>query len=129
METEHSPHVLLIDDNVEVSHMYSRAFRTHGCETRALYDAETALKELQEGDFVPDIIVLDMMMPRMNGAEFLAELRKDARFEKIPTVVLTNARDDEYANQLADIHIDLYLNKLDHELSDVVEQVVKIVKQ
>ena len=109
--------------------MYARAFRAHGCETRALYDAETALKELTEGDFVPDVLVLDIMMPNMNGAEFLMELRKDARFVSMPTAVLTNARIDEYGKQFAELDIDLYLNKLDMEINDVVEQVVKIVEQ
>ena len=94
MEPEKAPCVLLLDDNVEVSHMYARAFRTHGCETLALYDAEAALKSLKEGDFVPDIIVVDIMMPGMNGVEFLTELRKDARFANVPTVALTNMPTD-----------------------------------
>lgn len=127
MEQQRTPHILLIDDNVEVSHMYARAFRTEGCETRALYDAETALKELEEGDFVPDAIVLDVMMPNMNGAEFLSELRKDARFSRVPVVVLTNLRNQEYEKQFLGLEIDLYLNKLDHDLKEVVVRVVEII--
>ena len=127
MEVDMTPHVLLLDNNVELSHMYSRAFRTRGCETRAIYDAETALRELKEGDFVPDVIVMDVMMPNMNGVQFLTEIRKDERFENVPVIALTNMRNDEYTEKFPEPAIDLFLNKLDHELSDVVERVIDIV--
>ncbi|MBP9757170.1 MAG: response regulator [Candidatus Pacebacteria bacterium] len=129
MEPNKMPHVLLLDDNVEVSHMYARAFRNQNCETRALYDAEAALKELKDGDFVPDVIVIDVMMPNMNGLQFLAELRTDPRFAKVPAVALTNMKADEYASQFSDPSIALYLNKLDHELKDVVDQVIAVIKK
>ncbi len=129
MDSEKTPHVLLIDDNVEVSHMYARAFRTHGCETRALYDAEEALKELKSGDFVPDVIVVDVMMPNMNGIEFLTELRKDPRFTSVPAVALTNMRNDEYEHQFVEAPVEFYMNKLDHEFTEIVEKIVGVIKK
>ncbi|MEP2281388.1 response regulator [Maribacter sp.] len=54
-------------------------------------NGESALTHLRSGEKLPDIILLDLNMPRMNGIEFLAILKEDDRLKYLPTVILTTS--------------------------------------
>lgn len=85
--------VLLIeDDTIEVMKMH-RALSTLK-EDHSIIEAnngEMALSILEKKDQLPDIILLDLNMPKINGIEFLSILKKDDRLKYIPTVILTTS--------------------------------------
>ncbi|GAK88367.1 two-component response regulator [Nonlabens ulvanivorans] len=85
--------VLLIeDDTIEVMKMH-RALSTLK-EDHSIVEAnngEMALSILEKKDQLPDIILLDLNMPKINGIEFLSILKKDDRLKYIPTVILTTS--------------------------------------
>ncbi|KEZ92312.1 MAG: response regulator [Nonlabens ulvanivorans] len=85
--------VLLIeDDTIEVMKMH-RALSTLN-EKHSIVEAnngETALSILEKKDQLPDIILLDLNMPKINGIEFLSILKKDDRLKYIPTIILTTS--------------------------------------
>jgi len=85
------PKILILDDVEPIRAMFEYAFSDEGYEVRTAENGRKALKTIEE--FVPDIILLDVMMPEMSGPEFIRELRKLAvarpELAKVPFLVLT----------------------------------------
>lgn len=81
--------ILLVDDEVEITENLSPFLRINGYESLAARDGIEALEQLEAAD--PDLIVLDLDMPRMSGLEFLQELRKRGRH--LPIIVLSKLND------------------------------------
>jgi DNA-binding response OmpR family regulator len=121
--------VFLVEDNMEVSRMYERAFRLRGHEVDMAYDGHTALEKIKQADPAPEAIVLDVMIPHMNGVDLLREIRKDPRLADVPIAILTNSfhKDDEAI--FLDLGADLYLVKLDNQSKDVVDKIEALIRK
>ncbi len=85
---EKPPNIMVVDDSVSIRQVVSRLFEDQGWKVQAAKDGIDALDRLSE--IRPDLIVLDIEMPRMNGYEFLGALKARAGFENIPVVMLTS---------------------------------------
>ncbi|MEZ4666940.1 MAG: response regulator [Anaerolineae bacterium] len=82
------PHLVLIaDDEVQTTVMLSRIFEREGYRVHNTHDGITALEAAAQ--LIPDLILLDVQMPGMNGFEVLEELRKNPLTEGIPTIIVT----------------------------------------
>lgn len=81
--------ILLVDDDALVLELYRKRLAQGGFEVRTAVDGLEAIKEL--GVFTPDFIVLDLMMPRLSGADVLKFIRAKPALTKVPVAVLTNA--------------------------------------
>ncbi len=86
-----SPFVLLIDDDLDISDAIQAILSEEGHNIVCAYNGREALDFLTSAPEVPSLILLDIMMPRMNGYEFRAEQLKDPRLKDIPTVVFSAA--------------------------------------
>jgi CheY-like chemotaxis protein len=108
--------VLLVDDD-EVDYMnVKRAFKknalNHSLEYRANgLDAINYLKEIVNAEDLPQVILLDINMPKMNGHEFLEELRKDDRLKHIVVYVLTTSSQNSDIDKAYDKQVSGYLVK------------------
>ncbi len=80
--------ILVVDDSVSIRQVVSRLMEDQGWKVRTAKDGIDALDRLNESR--PDLIVLDIEMPRMNGYEFLGALKAQVGFEDIPVVMLTS---------------------------------------
>ncbi len=81
--------VLLIDDDVELTGLLAEYLTEEGFEVRAFADGREGVKQAVSGAY--DIVVLDVMMPRMNGVEVLQRIRREC---KVPVLMLTARGDD-----------------------------------
>jgi CheY-like chemotaxis protein len=83
------PKVLLVEDDESLRILYSRSLRLKK------YDVETAVNGadalVKVGIYMPDVIVLDIMMPELSGIEVLKVLKSDPEYKKIPILMLTTA--------------------------------------
>jgi CheY-like chemotaxis protein/two-component sensor histidine kinase len=79
--------VLIVDDTPEVREVQRRLFEQEGWQVREAVNGAEALVELSAG--APSLIILDLMMPVMDGFEFIMQARKDPEWRKIPIVVVT----------------------------------------
>ncbi len=116
--------VFLVEDNLEVGRMYERAFRLHGYQMDIVHDGETALAKITAESTLPDVIILDAVLPHMNGSQLLEHLRANTRFARVPIVILTNSlvsREDE--KRFAELGADLYLVKIENQPKQVVEKI------
>lgn len=85
--------ILHIDDDADNHEIFYEDLREVGDDVNyhASTDAEEALYRLKEKEMMPDVIFLDLNMPKMNGQEFLAEVKKCEMLSSIPVVVLSSA--------------------------------------
>ena len=82
--------LLIEDDTIEVMKL-KRATASLNHKISEANNGEVALKHLENKDDLPDIILLDLNMPKINGIEFLKMLKADDRLKYIPTIVLTTS--------------------------------------
>jgi CheY-like chemotaxis protein len=106
--------VLIEDDDIDVMNVRRALERAH--VTNPLFVAHNGLEglELLRSDKVPGdrrLVLLDLNMPKMNGIEFLRELRKDPALRPTPVVVLTTSDDDRDKVQAYDLNVAGYLLK------------------
>jgi CheY-like chemotaxis protein len=126
MENENiKPKVLIVDDDKFLLNMYSIKFGKSNFEVNSATSGEEAIKKINEG-YKPDIILLDIIMPGMDGFEVLDNLKKTNIAPNALTIMLTNQ------GQLSDIEkaksfgISGYIIKATTIPSEVVEEVKRI---
>lgn len=132
--TESSPRsieILLVEDNPGDARLTIEAMREAKLRNR-LHVVEDGVEAMQflrrEGRFGdaarPDLILLDLNLPKKDGREVLAEIKSDPALKRIPVVVLTTSRAEEDILRAYDLHANCYVTKpVD------LEQFMKIVKQ
>ena len=79
-------HILIVDDSPDLQQLLVRLFKSEGYETTQAFDGRQALELLQNSAVIPSVLLLDIMMPRMDGIELKSEMNKDAKFSDIPVV-------------------------------------------
>ncbi len=101
--------ILIIDDFKDTVELLRKRFRAEGYETAEAYDGMEALVQVNE--FKPDLIVLDIMMPKLSGMEVCQQLKKDEKNKYIPVLILSAKR--ELPDKIAglDIGADDYMTK------------------
>jgi DNA-binding response OmpR family regulator len=81
--------VLIIEDDQIVGNIYRHKFQVEGFQVAVAVDGEAGLKAVAE--FAPDLVVLDLMLPKLNGVEVLRKLRAKPELKALPVLVLSNA--------------------------------------
>ncbi len=118
--------VLLVDDDPLILRMYHRKLTDDGYAVATATNGEEALGQVAKEK--PDLILLDVMMPKMNGVEVLKRLKADERTKDIPVIFLTNLGDstDDMEKAKA-LGASEYLVKADVSLKQLSERVASIV--
>jgi two-component system alkaline phosphatase synthesis response regulator PhoP len=104
-----TPNVLIVDDEEDILDLLQYNLHKAGFSTVLAHDGAEAL--VQAAAVKPDLIVLDIMMPRMNGLEACRRLRQDAQLRNIPIVMLTARGEEEDYVRGLDVGADIYLAK------------------
>ena len=113
--------IVIIEDDPVINQMYRMKFESDGFDVRMASDGERGVAVVKE--FQPDIILLDLQMPHMNGAEALEIIRKEPWGEDIPVLVLTNLGEEEAPDSLKNLSISSYIVKADLTPKQVVGRV------
>lgn len=103
-------HILLIEDSLTVRHSLARMLQEQGYRVSQAEDGLEAFVSLQQDPNV-DLIISDIEMPRMNGFEFLSELRKTPALQTIPVVMLTSRSGTKYRQFAANLGANAFVNK------------------
>ena len=119
--------VLIIDDEQELLKMYEQAFSNTGFTSILAENGEVGIKKAK--DQKPDVILLDIIMPKMNGLDVLAEIKKDPEIKEIPVILLTNLPEECSGEKSKELGAAGYLVKAENEPDQVVESVKKIIKK
>jgi len=81
--------ILIVEDDPIVAHIYKTRLAKEGYEVEISADGQSGFYRIHE--FHPDAVLLDLMLPKMNGVDILKKIRAQAQFQKIPIIVFTNA--------------------------------------
>lgn len=83
---EKSKHILLVDDDLTLSEMYAERLKAAGYAVTVAHDGEAGLEQAKKK---PDLILLDIMMPKINGLDVLKTLHADPELKDVPVILLT----------------------------------------
>ncbi len=119
--------IFLLEDNAEMSRMYERAFRLRGYQVILADDGVKALAALDAMKDKPSALILDIMVPKMNGLDLMRDLRSKEIFKDVPIVVLTNSFYHDDSARFLDAGADLYLVKIEHQIKEVTEKVEALI--
>jgi CheY-like chemotaxis protein len=118
--------ILIIEDETTLQRALSE-FLTDECfEVLSAMDGEEGLSMAKEKK--PDLILLDIILPKKDGYEVLAEVKKDEKTAKIPVVLLTNLESAADVQRAFDEGATTYLVKSNYKLEDVVKKIKEILK-
>jgi len=112
--------LLLIEDNEDIQQIYKYSFESGGYEVKISGNGLVGITDI--ADYAPDVVLLDIMMPEMNGFEFLEALKNNTSIS-VPVVVISNLTQEQEKQKAMDNGADLYLIKSDFEGPDLVEKI------
>jgi two-component system alkaline phosphatase synthesis response regulator PhoP len=113
--------ILLVEDEKILSAMYQEKFSEAGFEVSATFEAKEGLELAKKEK--PDLIILDILLPRENGIYFLTELRKDLEISSIPVVVFSNYDDPETKKKSIQLGAKDYLIKTNYTPQEIVNKI------
>ena len=102
--------ILIVEDDPDLQPLLEFTFETEGCEVLTFDEGGTAWEYL-ESEALPDCIVLDLLMPGVDGMEFLARRENSDRVRDVPVVVLTAWESEEVVTKVFDLDADDYITK------------------
>lgn len=116
---------LVVDDSITVRRVTQRLLERHGMRVMTAKDGVDALSILQ--DHLPDVILLDIEMPRMDGYELASHVRADARLADIPIVMITSRVGEKHRARAIELGVNDYLGKpyQENQLLDAIEPLVE----
>lgn len=117
------PKIAIIEDDQAISQMYRFKFEADGYEVETAENGKLGLELTKT--MQPDIILLDLMMPEMNGDEMLAQLRKTDWGKDIKVVILTNKGEQEIPETIKNLNVSAIILKADMTPRQVAEVVQK----
>jgi chemosensory pili system protein ChpA (sensor histidine kinase/response regulator) len=115
---------LVVDDSITVRRVTQRLLERNGMRVMTAKDGADAIQIMQE--HVPDVILLDIEMPRMDGYEVAAAVRGDPRLREVPIVMITSRVGEKHRARAIELGVDDYLGKpyQENQLLDAIEPLV-----
>ncbi len=124
--TETFKSILLVDDDLTLREMYMERLKAEGFSVEMAKDGEEALAKA--ADLKPNIILLDIMMPKINGLDVLKKLKQDSATANIPVIVLTALIQDREKMESITRGADDYIVKSEMMPGDVIEKIKNVLE-
>ncbi len=124
-EVKHIPLVMVVDDSITMRKVTSRVLENHALEVMTAQDGIDALENLR--DRIPDLMLLDIEMPRMDGYELAEHVRADPRLKHIPIVMITSRAGQKHRKKAREAGADAYLTK-PYQEAELVTKVGEMLK-
>ena len=118
-----SAHVLIVEDEPNIVESLTFILKREGCMVTAIFDGEAVLETLLIKK--PDVVILDVMLPKLNGFEVLKRLKADPILKVIPVMVLTAKGQDKDRKTAEDLGADAFVTK-QFSNRDVVARVMEL---
>lgn len=115
--------IAIVEDDLAIAQMYRLKFETEGYKVDIAENGKLGLQLCE--DMKPDMVLLDLMMPEMNGDEMLDKMRNTEWGKKPKVIILTNVSEQEAPEHLKDLDIDGFVVKAEmtpKQVADLVKQ-------
>ena len=121
-----APTVMIVDDSLTVRKITGRLLAREGYNVLTAKDGVDAMEQLQET--VPDVMLVDIEMPRMDGFDLTRNVRNDPRLKHIPIIMITSRTAEKHRNYAAQVGVNVYLGK-PYQEDQLLEHIAAFVKQ
>ncbi len=119
--------ILIVEDEITLARVLGEKFEREGFKVKLIYDGEAAVETVR--NFKPEVVLLDLLLPKKDGFEVLKEIQADAELKHIPVIVLSNLGEDEEIKRAFSLGAADYYVKVQHMLKEVVEKVkARVIK-
>ncbi len=125
MEDTKKVKIMIVDDDKFLLDMYSRKFSQNNYEVTVCIGADDCLEKLKSRN-LPDILVLDLIMPKMDGLTLFKEIKENNLSPNSKNIILTNQGQQSDLDKVKDLGIDGYIIKALHTPTEVVEKIKEI---
>jgi DNA-binding response OmpR family regulator len=119
--------ILVVDDSEDICHALARLLRRCGHDVDAAFDGAAALASVRSA--APELIILDIMMPRMDGLEVLTRLKADGATANVPVVMFSACQDAETMKRALDSGAIAFWLKASFNFNELRERVRTLMKQ
>ena len=120
------PLVMVVDDSITMRKVTGRVLERHEYEVATAKDGVDAIEKLHER--VPDLMLLDIEMPRMDGYELATHMKADPRLRDVPIIMITSRTGDKHRQRAFDIGVDRYLGK-PYQEAELLAQIGEVLEQ
>lgn len=97
------PRILFVDDELDMRFFLAAVLRTEGFDAVPAKNAVEGMQKARE--HIPDLVIMDVMMPEAGGVTLFRELKADARLAQVPVIVLTGVKEKAFAHHLKMINL------------------------
>lgn len=122
---EEKKRILVAEDDAFLARAYEGKLTRLGYEVMIVADGEATLAAMET--FNPNLLVLDIMMPKVNGFEVLTKLRQNPMWIALPVIVATNLGQPEDEAKAKELKADYYVVKTDISLSDLTAKIASFL--
>jgi DNA-binding response OmpR family regulator len=126
-ENQKKKKIMIIEDDSFVMDIYQTKLNQEGYEVLLAENGAEALKKLEKE--APDLVLLDIVMPYIDGLQVLKKIKADKKLKDIPVILLTNLSQKEDINEGLGLGADDYLIKSHFTPSEVLEKIKKYIKK
>lgn len=121
------PKIVCAEDDKLISASLVEGFKAAGFETIPAFDGEEAIAKIKESK--PDVVLLDIMMPKLDGLGVVWELKANPETASLPVVMLTNLSDPETLSKILEAGITDYLLKSEQTIDEIVAKVKEVMER
>ena len=119
--------VLIVEDDVMLNKIYQTKLGIVGYKVFAAYDGEEGIKKMEET--LPNIVLLDLMLPKKNGFEVLETVKQHIKLNHIPIIILSNLGQGDDIERGKALGADDFLVKSNVKLETVLEKVEQVLQK
>lgn len=117
--------ILLVEDEIALASVYMTRLVAEGYEVESVSDGQSAITRAMQ--MQPDLILLDVMIPKVSGIQVLKTLREDESTKRIKVIMLTALSQDNYKDQAEKLGISGYLVKSQVVIADIIAHVKGVI--
>lgn len=126
MEGQAKKKILIVEDDKSLQNALVEILSQEGFDSESASDGEEALTKIRS--YLPDLVLLDIILPKKDGYEVLEEIKKDEKLKAIPVLILTNLEEVDNVQKALDFGATTFMVKSDFSLKDVVEKIRAALK-
>lgn len=117
--------ILLVDDDLYIRDLYAEVLKDENYDVLIASDGEEALGVASAN--IPDLILLDIMLPKMDGIQVLDKLKNDEKLKNVPVIMLTNFGQEDLVKQAVNLGSTEYLLKYNITPGEIIKKVSEVL--
>ncbi|MBI3671798.1 response regulator [Candidatus Azambacteria bacterium] len=118
--------ILVVEDEATLNQIYQNKLESSGYEVVSAYDGEDAI--IKAGETMPDLVLLDLMLPKKSGYDVLTEMKKDEKIKDIPVMILSNLGQEEDVKRGISLGAVDFVTKSNIKLADLMKKIEEVFK-